>query len=121
MPGQVGLPGCQVGGCIRLDYMAGSALLEVELELKMRLSLAETETQGCHLKLSGSLQIHEKITRLILIKSQPKKVVVVIVVVFVVGGGGGGATAVVVDFAVVVNVDPKNLPLKYGQNEVIIR
>ena len=51
-------------------------------------------------------------TRLISIESQPKKIVVVVVVVI-------GVVAVVVVYVVV--VDPRNLPLKFGSNQVIYR
>ena len=55
-----------------------------------------------------SLELND-ITRLISIESQPKKIVVVLVVVIVV---------VVVVFPV---VDTRNIPLKFGWNQVINR
>ena len=57
-----------------------------------------------------------KITRLISIESQPKKIVVVAVVVI-------GFVIVVVHVVVVFIpvVDPRNIPLKFGSNQVINR
>ena len=59
-------------------------------------------------------------TRLISIESQPKKIVVVVVVVIVI------VVVVVVNVVHVVvvliaGVDPRNLPLKFGFNQVINR
>ena len=54
-------------------------------------------------------------TRLISVESQPKKIVVVVVVVI--------GVIIVVHIVVVVIpvVDPRNIPLKFGQNKVINR
>ena len=54
-------------------------------------------------------------TRLISIESQPKKIVVVVVVVFIV------VVVVHVVVIVIADVDPRNLPLKFGLNQVINR
>ena len=52
--------------------------------------------------------------RLISIESQPKKVVVIAVLDL----GQVVAFGVVVVVVVVINVSPRNLPLKFGQNQV---
>ena len=55
-------------------------------------------------------------TRLISIESQPKKIVVVVVVVI------GAAVGLVHVVVVVIPVfDPRNIPLKFGSNQVINR
>ena len=67
-----------------------------------------------------SLQVRKTETRLISIESQPKKIVVVVVVVIVI------VVVVVVNVVHVVvvliaGVDTRNLPLKFGQNQIIDR
>ena len=62
----------------------------------------------------------QTLTRLISIESQPKKIVVVVVVVIVI------VVVVVVNIVHIVvvlisGVDPRNLPLKFGFNQVINR
>ena len=59
-----------------------------------------------HAGISNQIQ-----TRLISIESQPKKIVVVVVVII----------GVVVVVVVIPVVDPINLPLKFGWNQVIYR
>jgi len=53
-------------------------------------------------------------TRLISIESQPKKIFVVVVVI-------GGIIVVHIVVVVIPVVDPRNIPLKFGLNQVINR